>query len=146
MKKMLVLDANLLIGVFRDDDPRHPVTSAWFEDIARRHVAFTVPDVCFSALVRITTNPRAFPDPSPMAKALEFANQVRSRPGFRQVQPGAGLWPLFMSYCSLPGVRGNHVTDAYLAAFAAERSDELVTLDRGFARFPGLRWRHPIEP
>lgn len=34
--------------------------------------------------------------------------------------------------------------DAYLAAIAIENGLEWVTTDRDFARFPGLRWRHPL--
>ena len=34
---------------------------------------------------------------------------------------------------------------AWLAALAIESGCEFVTTDRDFARFPGLRWRHPLE-
>jgi predicted nucleic acid-binding protein len=36
------------------------------------------------------------------------------------------------------------VTDAYVAALAIESGSELITTDRDFARFPGLRWSHPL--
>jgi len=36
------------------------------------------------------------------------------------------------------------VTDAYIAALAIEHVCELVTTDSDFARFPGLRWCHPL--
>ena len=36
------------------------------------------------------------------------------------------------------------MTDAYFAALAIESGSEWITADRGFARFPGLRWRHPL--
>ncbi len=39
---------------------------------------------------------------------------------------------------------GNLVADACLAAIAMEAGRELVTVDRGFARFTGLRWRHSL--
>ena len=38
------------------------------------------------------------------------------------------------------------VTDAYLAALAIEHGCEFVTTDSDFARFEGLRWRHPLAP
>lgn len=31
------------------------------------------------------------------------------------------------------------------AALAIESGSERITTDRGFARFPGLRWRHRLE-
>jgi hypothetical protein len=35
------------------------------------------------------------------------------------------------------------VTDAWFAALAIEWDCEWITLDRDFARFPGLKWRRP---
>jgi hypothetical protein len=37
------------------------------------------------------------------------------------------------------------VPDAYLAALAIEHDAEWYSADRGFARFPGLRHRHPLD-
>jgi hypothetical protein len=42
-------------------------------------------------------------------------------------------------------VRGNLVPDAYLAALAIESGSDWVSTDRDYARFPGLRWRHPLD-
>jgi predicted nucleic acid-binding protein len=35
------------------------------------------------------------------------------------------------------------VSDAFDAALAIELGAEWITADRDYARFPGLRWRHP---
>jgi hypothetical protein len=35
--------------------------------------------------------------------------------------------------------------DAYLAALGIESGSEWITTDRDFSRFPGLRWRHPLD-
>jgi uncharacterized protein len=35
------------------------------------------------------------------------------------------------------------VTDAWLTALAIESGSQWITLDRDFARFPGLDWRVP---
>jgi len=43
--------------------------------------------------------------------------------------------------CRGLNLRGNLVPDAYLAAIAFEQRAELVTFDRGFGRYPRLRWR-----
>lgn len=40
--------------------------------------------------------------------------------------------------------KGNLIPDAFLAALAIESGSEWITTDRDFARFPGLRWRHPL--
>ncbi|MBM4037366.1 MAG: type II toxin-antitoxin system VapC family toxin [Planctomycetes bacterium] len=41
--------------------------------------------------------------------------------------------------------KGNLVADAFLAALAIENGCEWITTDRDYARFPGLRWRHPLD-
>jgi len=43
------------------------------------------------------------------------------------------------------GVAGNLSTDAHLAALAIEYQAELVSNDRDFGRFPGLRWFNPLS-
>jgi predicted nucleic acid-binding protein len=40
---------------------------------------------------------------------------------------------------------GNLTPDAYLASLALTHGCRLATADRGFARFPALRWFDPIE-
>jgi predicted nucleic acid-binding protein len=42
-------------------------------------------------------------------------------------------------------VKGDLVAHAALAALAIESGSEWVTTDRDYARFPGLRWRHPLD-
>ncbi|MBM4036076.1 MAG: type II toxin-antitoxin system VapC family toxin [Planctomycetes bacterium] len=34
----------------------------------------------------------------------------------------------------------------FLAALAVQQGCEWITTGRGCARFPGLRWRHPLNP
>ncbi len=45
---------------------------------------------------------------------------------------------------ALPGVHGNLVPDAHLAALAIEHGLTLCSADGDFARFPGLNWHNPI--
>ena len=47
-------------------------------------------------------------------------------------------------FLALPGVHGNLVPDAHLAALAVEHGLTLYSTDGDFARFHGLRWINPI--
>lgn len=73
-----------------------------------------------------------------------FANALRDQPNVVDVRPGPRHWEIFQRLCVGAGARGNLVPDAYLAALALESGSELVTSDRDFSRFSGLRWRHPL--
>jgi toxin-antitoxin system PIN domain toxin len=86
-----------------------------------------------------------FDPPDPVESALAFADAVRAQPAAVRVTPGHRHWGIFEHLCRSTGVKGDLVLDAYLAALAIELGAELISTDRAFARFPGLRWRHPLE-
>jgi predicted nucleic acid-binding protein len=54
-------------------------------------------------------------------------------------------WPIFVDLVRRTEARGNGIPDSWLAAQALELGATMVTADRGFARFPGLRVRHPLD-
>ena len=60
------------------------------------------------------------------------------------VAPGGRHWEIFLRTCHDAEARGNLIPDAWLAALAIEHGCEFVTTDRDYARFPALRWRHPL--
>ena len=92
-----------------------------------------------------TAHPRIFDPPSSMKAALAFSREVRDQPHAAVIAPGARHWDIFMRLCEQSGVKGNLVPDAYVAALAIESGSEWITTDRDYSRFPGLRWRHPLE-
>jgi toxin-antitoxin system PIN domain toxin len=81
-----------------------------------------------------------------MPTALTFVRAIRDAPNAVAIEPGPRHWDLFERLCVQGGAKGNLVADAYLAALAIESGCEWITTDRDFARFPGLRWRHPFDP
>jgi hypothetical protein len=104
-----------------------------------------VSDIVLSGFLRVVTHPHAFRDPTPLDAALAFVTQVRDRPNAVSVSPGERHWDIFTRLCRTVGAKGSLVPDAYLAALAIECGAEWVTTDRDYARFPGLRWRHPLQ-
>ena len=91
------------------------------------------------------TNHRVYVEPTPPELAVAFCEAVLAAPAAVPIRPGARHWAIFTDLCRNVGARGNTVPDAYLAALAIEHGATWVTTDRGFARFPGLRWRPPLE-
>ena len=75
---------------------------------------------------------------------MAFAETLRAQANAVLLAPGPRHWDLVLDLCRSAEARGNLVADAYLAALALETGSELITTDRDFARFPGLRWRHPL--
>src|ERR1700755_878024 len=62
---------------------------------------------------------------------------------FQVVEPGEKHWDIFKRLCIESDTRGSRVTDAWFAALAIEWGCEWITLDRDYARFPGLKWQLP---
>jgi toxin-antitoxin system PIN domain toxin len=144
---MILPDVNVLVYAHRPDSiHNHDEYAAWLQVMAESPKAFGLSEAVLSGFVRVVTNRKIFKDPTPTALALEFCAQLRKRPQARILQPGAGNWGLFCSLCSRPGVNGKLVADAWHAALALEYDCEWITCDSDFARFPGLRWRHPLGP
>jgi hypothetical protein len=98
-----------------------------------------------AAFVRVVTHPQIFTPPTSLPVALSQIAELRSQPNCVIVSPGDRHWDIFTDLCSKSDARGGLVSDAYLAALAIESGCEWITTDRDFARFPGLRWRHPFS-
>jgi toxin-antitoxin system PIN domain toxin len=143
---MILPDVNVLIYAFRKDTPQHAVCRPWLAGVASGEARFGISPLVLSAVVRITTNPRAFRTPSAVEEAFGFCEDLLSQPHCEVVEPGERHWSVFKRLCTETDTRGPRVTDAWLAALAIEWGCEWITLDRDYARFPGLKWQVPSAP
>jgi toxin-antitoxin system PIN domain toxin len=141
---MILADVNVLVYAHRDDLPQHERFSAWLSDEVESGRSYGLCDASLTGFLRIVTNGRIFDQPTPLQVALQTIDDLRGQPGANHLSPGQRHWALFGDLCSAVGARGNDIPDAYLAALAIESGSELVTADRGFGRFPGLRWSCPV--
>ena len=135
---------NVLVYAFRPDAPQHERYAQYLETLVNEEGAFGLADIVCSGFLRITTHPKIFTPPAFVEEALTFLEDIRTQPNCVIVSPGERHWQIFTSLCRQVGAKGSFVADVYLAALAIESGSEWVTADRDFARFPGLRWRHPL--
>jgi len=67
------------------------------------------------------------------------------QPHVRALSPGSQHLSFFCQFIAdAKEVGGNLVTDAHIAACAAENQAELHSNDSDFERFSGLRWVNPL--
>ena len=142
---MQLPDVDVLVNAFRPDAPRHVAYRAWLEALVSGERRFAMSDLVLCSVVRILTNRKIYQPPEPIAAAFEYAEFIRSRPLCVLVTPGPRHWQIFSRLCRDGNVGGGRMSDAYLAALAVEHGCEWITADQQFARFPGLRWRHPLD-
>lgn len=142
---MILLDVNVLVYAMREDGERHAEYSAYLRRVLGGAESVGMSDMVLSGAVRILTHRRIFRPPTPMGLALDFVEFLRTSPNVLSVSPGPRHWQIFADLCRKTNAVGGLVTDAWFAALAIEQGCEWVSADRDFARFPGLRWRHPLE-
>lgn len=142
---MFLLDVNILINAHRTNQPRHHEFRKWLEGLASSSQPFSIPIIVRSGFIRIATNSRFYSPPTRLEEALTILSDLMARPNFKEVHPGERHWPIFTDLCRKVQAKGNLVADAYLAALAIEYGGEWITADQDYAKFPGLRWRHPLE-
>lgn len=143
---MRLLDVNVVLAAHRQDHPHHAAVRPWFDQLLSGDERFGVPDLVWLSLVRIATHRRVFSVPSDLASVDAFIRSVQDQPNHVPLVPSAQHLDLFVQLCRLSDATGDLVVDAYLAALAIENGSTLVSLDRDFARFPGLTWERPETP
>lgn len=142
---MRLPDVNVLIYAHREDAERHREYRNWLATQLTGESNFGFSEMILAAVVRIVTNKQIYAHPSSLQHAMRFVNLIRESPHSVRVGAGERHWSIFSQLCSTLKATGNLVTDCYHAALAIEHGCEWVTTDRHFARFPGLRWRHPLD-
>lgn len=140
---MILPDVNMLVYAYRDDLPRHAESRAWLDATLNGDEPVALAPAVVSGFVRVVTSFRTLAEPTPLADALGAAEALVSHPKSVVLRPGAAHLGTFLRLCREGEAKGRLVSDAYLAAVAIDQGCELVTYDRDFARFPGLRWRTP---
>jgi toxin-antitoxin system PIN domain toxin len=142
---MVLLDANILIGAFRQDDPDHETLKAWLEETLNEGPAVTFPALVEVAFLRIVTHPHIFQTPSSLEEAVEFLQAIQESGQFRETQWTPRMRGRWWQWCRELHLEGNDVNDAYLAATAAESRCRFVSRDGGFSRFRGLDLWNPVD-
>lgn len=140
---MIVIDANMLLYAYDENDPRHAAASPWFQTQMSETVEIGLSLVAILAFLRISTDHRVFRQPRPVATALAIVDSWLAHPNVRLLEPTRRHWTTLRDVAAGGQARGPQLMDAHLAALAIEHGATLATADRGFARYPGLRTIDP---
>ena len=142
---MIVLDANLLIYSYNSGSSHHAGARAWLENTLSSIEVVGLPWQAVSAFLRVMTNPKLPAERFDLEQAARIVDLWLAHPNVQVLTPGAGYWPLFRRMVIEGRAAGPRVSDAEIAALTMEYGGVLYTADRDFARFPGLRWKNPLE-
>ncbi|MGB5424054.1 MAG: type II toxin-antitoxin system VapC family toxin [Desulfobacterales bacterium] len=140
---MILPDVNILVHAFRADSSEHEICRTWLDGVVNGDTRYGMAPQVLSGVIRITTHPKVFVVPSSLDEVIGFCDILLAQPNCVAVEPGERHWVIFKRLCTEADARGNLVPDAWFAALAIESGSEWVTLDRDYARFPGLQWHVP---
>jgi toxin-antitoxin system PIN domain toxin len=142
---VIVVDANLLIYSYDTRSPDHKKSVAWLEKAFSETEAVGLPWQTISAFLRLITN-RQLPGVClTLEEAARIIDEWRGQPNVRLLVPTDDHWAVLRRTMIEGQASGPLVSDAELAALTVEHGGVLYTADRGFARFPGLRWKNPLS-
>lgn len=143
---MRVPDVNVLVAAFRVEHPAHDTAREWLRTTLGSGEMLGLSTSVATSVVRLLTNHRMWRVPDSPESALLHLATLRRNTSVVDVAPGPKHWEIFARLCRDADARGNLVSDAAHAAIAIEHGAILVSSDRDFARFPGLRWEVPEAP
>jgi len=141
---LILVDANLLSYAVNAAAPQHAATRRWLDGRINSSASVGLPWASLLAFLRLITNSRVFQQPLSMADAWKQVDAWLHSGSAWVPTPTDRHGAILARLLAAPGVHGNLVPDAHLAALAIEHGLELNSTDGDFARFTGLRWRNPI--
>ena len=134
---MIVADVNALVHAFRPETTFHKLASSALTAFRDQGSLIVLPDIAAS-FVRIVTDKRLSSTPDEPQAAFEFIDVLSAR-GHLLREARVTRWQSLQSLSERVEIRGPLVPDALLAATSLDFGAGVLTADRDFLRFPGVR-------
>jgi toxin-antitoxin system PIN domain toxin len=142
---MILPDANLLLHAVNSDSADHAGALAWWHGLLKSGEEVGICQVVAFAFLRVSTHRRAFPLPLSVDAATGYLDNWLLFPSVRWLDSNREDLAAAARLLRLAGTGGNLVSDAQIAATALRFDATVHTVDTDFARFPGVRWHHPLR-
>jgi|SRR4029077_4249946 uncharacterized protein len=136
---MKLVDANVLVHAANADAREHPSARKWIEAafLGTEPIGFAW--IVLLAFIRVSTRRGLLARPLRIADAFGVVEDWLRAHNAVVVHPGEDHAAILRSLLEPVGTAGNLTSDAHLAALTIEHGAELVSFDRDFNRFEGLR-------
>ena len=142
---MITFDSNILIYAHRRDSPWHEAAYAALRDAAEGRATWAIPWPCIHEFLAIVSHPRIYAPPSSIAAALAQVDAWLRSPTLTLLSEGPDYWSSLAPSLTEARLSGAAVHDARIAAICIDNGvSELLTADRDFSRFKGLKTRNPL--
>jgi toxin-antitoxin system PIN domain toxin len=130
-------DVNVLVSAFRPDHPHHQPARKWLDEAVRQaatgQASLSLMGMAVTGFMRITSNPKIFKQTDPLDDVCNFVDSLLSCPGV-QIQTQSASWPNMRQLCLTQQIKGDLISDAWIAAAVMQTGETLCTFDRDFTR------------
>lgn len=135
---MLLPDINVWLALTFDSHVHHPAAKSWFDGLSNdTHCYFC--RLTQIGFLRLATNKSVFgKETLTLLEAWQAYDQYVSDPRIALVNEPAGCEFEWRNYTQGRSFSPQVWNDAYLAGFAKNGGLEIVTFDKGFAKFPNV--------
>jgi len=141
---VLLVDANVLLHAVNSSAREHAAAREWLRAALSGTEPVALPWTVLLAFVRLATHPSVFARPLSAEQAGATLEGWLGAAAAVIVEPtGRRHLSVLRGLLTAAGTAGNLVSDAHLAAIALEHDATVVSFDRDFARFEGVRSHVP---
>ena len=141
---MIAVDTNILVYSHREEEAQYDEARSALESIWSTGRGWGLPWPCVHEFLAVVTNRKIYPDPTPMALAIDAVHSF-IEVGARLLGESTAHLEIIDRLVMAGRVTGPKVHDARVAAICIGQGvEELWTVDRDFSYFPELRTRNPL--
>lgn len=137
---MRLVDTNVLLYAVNADCREHEVARTALEDGLSQAAGLAFAWLALIGFVRLATRRGVLARPLAAEQALGVVDDWLDAPHAQLLEATPRHWPILRRLLLGAGAAGNLSNDAHLAALAIEHGATLVSFDRDFERFAGLRF------
>ena len=141
---MIAVDTNVLVYALDPSVPQHREALRRLGQLATGLAPWAVPFPCIAQFLRVVTH-RHFRSTIPQADAWHNLQTLLASPSVQVLTPTSRHLALLRELIEESGATGDLVYDAQIATLCIEYGvREILTADKDFRRFPGLKATDPF--
>ena len=143
---MIAVDTNVLVAAHRRDAVGHDAAAAAVRALAEGLSAWAIPAPCLHEFLAVVTHPKIFDPPTRMNDALAQVGAWLGSPSLAVMSESDRHWTSLGTMLRQPKATGARVHDARIAAICTDHGvTTVLSADRDFGKFPGIRAQNPLR-
>lgn len=135
----MIPDVNVLLYAYDTESLHHAPCATWLSVALSGSEDVGLSFVVALGFIRLASHPSVWTRPMSTTEAITIVRSWLARPQVRLLAPTDAYWATLDAVAADARAVGSLVMDAHLAALAKEHGATVVTTDRDFRRFAGIR-------